>query len=71
MQVLDKGKSTIMSTHVEASDAVTGKVICESVVTVVVRGVGGFGGKTKSTCEESFAELRFLIKYLFSCHSVQ
>jgi len=49
MQVLDKGKSTIMSTHVEATDADTGKVICESVVTVVIRGVGGFGGKTKST----------------------
>lgn len=50
MQVLDKGKSTIMSTHVEATDADTGKVICESVVTVVVRGVGGFGGRTKSKC---------------------
>ncbi|KLO13482.1 hydroxysteroid dehydrogenase [Schizopora paradoxa] len=48
MQVLDKGKSTVMSTHVEATDSDSGKVICESVVSVVVRGVGGFGGRIKS-----------------------
>jgi len=49
IEVLDKGKSASVTTRVETSDKDTGRVIFESLSTLVIRGSGGFGGKKKSS----------------------
>lgn len=47
--MLDKGKSASITTLVETSDKDTGRVIFESMSTVIIRGSGGFGGKKKGS----------------------
>ncbi|KZS92427.1 peroxisomal hydratase-dehydrogenase-epimerase [Sistotremastrum niveocremeum HHB9708] len=45
LEVLDKGKAASVRTISETKDPSTGEIIFENVMTVFVRGSGGFGGK--------------------------
>jgi multifunctional beta-oxidation protein len=49
LEVLDKGKAAAVTTVVTTKDKNTGKVVFENQSTVVIRGAGGFGGKTKGS----------------------
>jgi multifunctional beta-oxidation protein len=45
--VLDKGKAAAVTAIVTTKDKHSGKVVFENQSTLVIRGSGGFGGKTK------------------------
>jgi len=45
IEVLDKGKAAAVTTIIETRDKHSGKVIFENMMTVLIRGAGGFGGR--------------------------
>ena len=47
LEVLDKGKAAAVTAIVTTKDKHSGQVIFENQSTLVIRGSGGFGGKTK------------------------
>ncbi|KAI0028864.1 peroxisomal hydratase-dehydrogenase-epimerase [Vararia minispora EC-137] len=49
LEVLDKNKAATVTAIVTTKDKHTGKVIFENQSTLVIRGSGGFGGKTKGS----------------------
>ncbi|VDB89806.1 unnamed protein product [Peniophora sp. CBMAI 1063] len=49
LEVLDKGKAAAVTAIVTTKDKHSGKVIFENQSTLVIRGSGGFGGKTKGS----------------------
>ena len=52
MEVLDKGKSAMVTLIVDTKDKTTGESLFENQSTVVLRGSGGFGGKKIGSGEQ-------------------
>lgn len=53
LEVLDKGKAASVRTISETKDPGTGEIIFENVMTVFVRGSGGFSGKKTGNGDEN------------------
>ena len=56
VEVLDKGKTAIVTGQVETRNKATGHLLFTSESTVVLRGSGGFGGKKSGSGEYSWQE---------------